>query len=268
MGSCMLELGDTGRPLLIMGCRVFPLQIFLLIFLLPLSTAVREFPSAGNEFILSGFSHTDTNHVDTQYSIDGLDDLPPPHTEPNQQDTTGLSPQKPAQKGPNTISRNSPRYPSQFFPQNTFPQIQHSPASQNHPASGFGLPFDPFNNFFNIPHFQPGRKFPNFIYPPPSPLPSPNTTPRTTPSTTPRPKTFPMLTTERSHQENVPPRNLKHEFNDNHIEGVNVDYPQDDSDTSTCPGSLRECLTACSPIINIYQVAYKLCVNECLERYS
>ena len=47
------------------------------------------------------------------------------------------------------------------------------------------------------------------------------------------------------------------------------DYPQDNSDTSsTCPGSLRECLTACIPVITINQVAYKLCVNECLDRCS
>ena len=45
------------------------------------------------------------------------------------------------------------------------------------------------------------------------------------------------------------------------------DYPHDDYDSSSsCPGSLRECLTACSPVISINQVAYKLCVNECLDR--
>ena len=38
------------------------------------------------------------------------------------------------------------------------------------------------------------------------------------------------------------------------------DYPQDNFYTSSsCPGSLRECLTACSPVI---------CLNECLERCS
>ena len=48
---------------------------------------------------------------------------------------------------------------------------------------------------------------------------------------------------------------------------VEDDYPQDDFyASSSCPGSLRECLTACSPVITINQVAYKLCVNECLDR--
>ena len=33
-----------------------------------------------------------------------------------------------------------------------------------------------------------------------------------------------------------------------------------------CPGSLRECLDACTPVVRINQAAYKICVNECLER--
>ena len=33
-----------------------------------------------------------------------------------------------------------------------------------------------------------------------------------------------------------------------------------------CPGSLRECLDACSPVVRINPAAYKICVNECLER--
>jgi len=66
---------------------------------------------------------------------------------------------------------------------------------------------------------------------------------------------------------------INHEFNDASSVGVGSDYydeystPKDDSDPSpSCPGSLRECLTACSPVIRISQVAYKLCVNECLDR--
>jgi len=48
---------------------------------------------------------------------------------------------------------------------------------------------------------------------------------------------------------------------------VTDDYPQYETNPSpSCPGSLRECLTACSPVININQLAYKLCVNECLDR--
>jgi len=33
-----------------------------------------------------------------------------------------------------------------------------------------------------------------------------------------------------------------------------------------CPGSLRDCLSACSPVVRINGAAYKICVNECLER--
>jgi len=48
---------------------------------------------------------------------------------------------------------------------------------------------------------------------------------------------------------------------------VEDDYSQYETNPSpSCPGSLRECLTACSPVININQLAYKLCVNECLDR--
>merc|ERR1712038_1267085 len=54
--------------------------------------------------------------------------------------------------------------------------------------------------------------------------------------------------------------------NHNTINAASVDYNLDEKDgSSSCPGSLRDCLTACSPVININQVAYKLCVNECLE---
>ena len=33
-----------------------------------------------------------------------------------------------------------------------------------------------------------------------------------------------------------------------------------------CPDSLRDCLAVCSPVISINQLAYKLCINECLDR--
>ena len=48
------------------------------------------------------------------------------------------------------------------------------------------------------------------------------------------------------------------------------DYPGSEADydyTMTgCPGSLRECLDACSPVVRINPAAYKICVNECLDR--
>merc|ERR1711872_376472 len=57
------------------------------------------------------------------------------------------------------------------------------------------------------------------------------------------------------------------DYDDIHDNSVDADYPVDDKDLPPlCPGSLRECLTACSPVNNINHVAYKLCVNECLER--
>ena len=53
----------------------------------------------------------------------------------------------------------------------------------------------------------------------------------------------------------------------NNEDRVDPDQPEIESDSLTgCPGSLRECLDACSPVVNINQAAYKICVNECLER--
>merc|ERR1712228_311235 len=64
----------------------------------------------------------------------------------------------------------------------------------------------------------------------------------------------------------------------------NIDYlhyPDEDEDAShvpeyldyapvppTCPSSLAECISSCAPVLAIQQRAYKLCVNECLERCS
>ena len=49
-----------------------------------------------------------------------------------------------------------------------------------------------------------------------------------------------------------------------------TDYTASEADydysMTGCPGSLRECLDACSPVVRINQAAYKICVNECLER--
>jgi hypothetical protein len=47
-----------------------------------------------------------------------------------------------------------------------------------------------------------------------------------------------------------------------------VDYPDYSPVPSTCPSSLAECISSCAPVLAIQQRAYKLCVNECLERCS
>merc|ERR1712025_1526509 len=200
LGGLLYRVRYTGRPLLTMGCLVFPLFTFLLLFLPSLcnSASVREFPPPDNQFLspdnqfpLSGFSHTITNHVDTQFSIEGLDDLPPPHEGEPQQDIEGLPHHNPTDEGPGTIRRNQAAAPPQFFPQNFFPNIQHP---QTHPGDIRHQPspripalFDHFNNFFNIPHFQTGSRFPNNFAPttPPPTTTESVTTPRTTPATKP-----------------------------------------------------------------------------------
>jgi len=42
------------------------------------------------------------------------------------------------------------------------------------------------------------------------------------------------------------------------------DYP--DYTASSCPGTLAACVSSCAPVLQIQQRAYKLCVNECLDR--
>lgn len=46
------------------------------------------------------------------------------------------------------------------------------------------------------------------------------------------------------------------------------DYPDYSPVPATCPSSLAECISSCAPVLAIQQRAYKLCVNECLERCS
>jgi len=55
---------------------------------------------------------------------------------------------------------------------------------------------------------------------------------------------------------------------DNNDDFNNYDYDSSPIDYSECPGSLGECLSACSPVASIRQTAYKICVNECLDRCS
>jgi len=254
----------TGRPLLTMGCLVFPLFTSLLLFLPSFcnSASVREFSPPDNHFPLSGFSHTITNHVDTQFSIEGLDDLPPPHEGQHPQDIEGFPHHNPTDEGPGTIRRNQAAAPPQFFPQNFFPHIQHPQTHQ--PSPRIPAPFDHFNNFFNIPHFQTGSRFPNNFAPttPPPTTTESVTTPRTTPATKPAFKSTVKILEE----EDILDKDLEYELEQNQIDQDITDYSENDADTYICPGSMKECLNACSPIITINQLAYKLCVNECLER--
>merc|ERR1719323_3004176 len=53
-----------------------------------------------------------------------------------------------------------------------------------------------------------------------------------------------------------------------HVEPEYVDYPDYSPVPSSCPSSLAECVSSCAPVLAIQQRAYKLCVNECLERCS
>ena len=92
----------------------------------------------------------------------------------------------------------------------------------------------------------------------------------TTPSTTSSTTTLPTTTTTQ-------PADIYHDyqydyhyydFNSNSVgsdDGVEAGEEATDLLTG-CPGSLRDCLDACSPVVSINQAAYKICVNECLDR--
>jgi len=62
---------------------------------------------------------------------------------------------------------------------------------------------------------------------------------------------------------------LQYDYTSDNTDDFNsYDYDSSPFDYSECPGSLGECLSACSPVASIRQTAYKICVNECLDRCS
>merc|ERR1712106_773558 len=278
------------------GAMVFPLSFFVVACLLAVSTSLRSdtslrptgkdkraSPSSDlTHFTLSGFSLTDSNHVDTAFSVQGLDDLPPLNQgqpQPANKPTVSSIPHKTTFPHPSTFPIKTSAYPIQPFLQKAFPNIHSSQPNLgeifSRPSGRFPTLFNPFRNFFNFPSFNPDRQFPTAPIPP-----SPFTTPSTIPST--------KATLETSTTLSFSPRILNEDsdyvyhdsdydylhtnnvediaYDENHINTVE-NLPHDNPDQSpTCPGSLRECLTACSPVISISKVAYKLCVNECLDR--
>merc|ERR1712106_929455 len=102
------------------GAMVFPLSFFVVSCLLAVSTSLRSdtalgtpgedkraFPSSDlSHFPLSGFSLTDSNHVDTAFSVQGLDDLPPlnqGNPQPANKPTASSIPHKPTFPHPSTF---------------------------------------------------------------------------------------------------------------------------------------------------------------------
>merc|ERR1719323_1809124 len=119
--------------------------------------------------------------------------------------------------------------------------------------------------------------------------------PKTAPTTTQRSTSSRRTTTRTTTRTPVPqefPRRIAieqipvHEYQYEQVEDYDyVHYPDEDKDArlvepeyvnypdyspvpSSCPSSLAECVSSCAPVLAIQQRAYKLCVNECLERCS
>ena len=183
--------------------------------------------------------------MDTPFSVSALEDLPPLQSYPPQ--VVLSSPTSPPPP-PREVKPTGRSFQSNFNPPRSFPTL-----------------FDPFKNFFNLQGF-PG-------VPTSSPT-TPHTTPRIGASSSTKPFTTTTTTTSSIDFDGV--SRVGNDFiyyyddsdsenaEDNTLESeVSPDYS---FNTSSCPGSLKECLSACSPVIQINKVAYKLCVNECLER--
>jgi len=230
--------------------------------LLPVNT--RSFLSPGLDYFpLSGFSHTDSNQVDTLHSVAALDSLPPIRSATSHP----APPPPPTSHSPTPLQGTSHTNTQTVYSRsNPFPTL-----------------FDPFKNFFNIENLPTVKQQSTQGVSTEAPKQRKHIT---TPHTTPTPVvTHQPPTTNKYYQESVYDYYQGEDYvayddndvdddydnvkNHNSINAVSEDYNLDDTEESpSCPGSLRECLTACSPVININQVAYKLCVNECLERCS
>lgn len=63
------------------------------------------------------------------------------------------------------------------------------------------------------------------------------------------------------------------DYNSNQLDDFDYsqyeDYNGNEKESFTltgCPGTLRDCLSSCNVVLSINQAAYKICVNECLDR--
>merc|ERR1712106_136353 len=151
------------------GAMVFPLSFFVVACLLAVSTSLRSdtslrptgkdkraSPSSDlTHFPLSGFSLTDSNHVDTAFSVQGLDDLPPLNQgqpQPAKKPTVSSIPHKPTFPHPSTFPIKTSAYPRQPFLQKAFPNIHASQPNLGdifpRPSRRFPSLFDHFRNFF------------------------------------------------------------------------------------------------------------------------
>merc|ERR1711892_948639 len=179
MGSCVVA-GTENRHIIAMGSKVFPMFVWLLPCLLSQVSCLHDgrharrldfgsrrsfFPPPSDlaQFPLSGFSHPANNHVDTPFSVPGLEDLPPivvrrtqPENIPRKIDkiapvsNTRPSPPRPKFPQPPSITKTSTTRPTDtpsLFPSNKTYQTNF------HPPGAFPALFDPFKNFFNFKSF-------------------------------------------------------------------------------------------------------------------
>ena len=247
---------------------------------------------------LSGFSHSGNNHVDTLFSVPGLDDLPPilerRTSIENNPPISDIKDSLPSHKFPHSPTVTRPTKTKSIITPSPFPS-RKTYQTKFQPSGSFPAIFDHFKNFFNFKALPNPRRYPVAAS---NASPSKEitttvyiTTPRTSLSTTTTTKFSTTSSTQGPLQDDSSFLSVEsvYEYDDhedvtsdyqhsydntyedyeyqNSKDKVTEDYPKiTNSQSPSCPGSLRECLTACSPVIKISKVAYKLCVNECLDR--
>merc|ERR1711892_262837 len=185
MGSCVVA-GTENRHIIAMGSKVFPMFVWLLPCLLSHVSSLHDgrharrldfgsrrsfFPPPSDlaHIPLSGFSHPANNHVDTPFSVPGLEDLPPIVERRTQPENNSRKSQ--TDKIP-TVSNTRPSPPKPKFPQpppiikpsntgttvipNFFPS-RKTYQTNSPPPGAFPALFDPFKNFFNSKSFPKAR---------------------------------------------------------------------------------------------------------------
>jgi len=246
-------------------------------------------------FSLAELLPEESERVFTQFSVAGLDildSLPPLHL--NTIDTSQQ--QEVEEENHRAPPQSTPRFPtSRHFPSSA-PAFQPPPPPQDRNVFNF-QPFpniyDPFRNFYNLANYPPQRGTTTTTTtsrpattrrtrrrrPRPTPL---FTTPKTTTTTTTTTTSTTTATTTTTREPEYHEYDYHYyDYRSNDVAGghdggaeleteVYYDYPVSEADydysMTGCPGSLRECLDACSPVVRINSAAYKICVNECLER--
>ena len=147
-------------------------------------------------------------------------------------------------------------------------------STKNEPSFGFRNPYHfqpaghhlfnhPFHNFYN---FASQVSLQNSVQT------------RNNNEVDPEPFTTTTTTTTTTTEKSIPTYDYAYydDYNSNQVDSsdysdyeVYEDYNGNEKESFSltgCPGTLRDCLSSCNVVLSINQAAYKICVNECLDR--